>query len=127
PAYYVHADDTVAFAPEAKALFAALGRTPGLSQRGVVNFLACGYCLDDATLCAGIRFLTPGSALEIDVETARCSVRRYWQIRYAPATALAKRSAAEAALYDATRKAHELVVSDLADGADLLLSGGWDS
>ena len=127
PLYYVQTGDTVAFAPEAKALFAALGRAPVLSRTGIVNFLACGYCLDDTTLFEEIRFLTPGSALEIDVASAQCAVRRYWQIHYAPAKELTRRSAAEAALYDATRKAHELTVSDLPHGADLLLSGGWDS
>src|SRR5690606_619827 len=111
--YYTRVEDTVAFAPEAKALLAALGRRLSLSRAGVVNFLACGYCLDDATLFDEIRFLTPGSALEIDVDSAQSAVRRYWQLRYAPARALERRSAAEAALYEATRHAHERVVSDL--------------
>jgi hypothetical protein len=125
PVYYLRAAGSVAFAPETKALFAAFDRGPALSKTGVLSFLACGYCLGDTTLFDGVQCLTPGSALEIAVATGECTVRRYWRIAYAPARALARRAAAEDALYAAVHTAHERVVSD--GGHDLLLSGGWDS
>jgi hypothetical protein len=127
PVYYMESDGAVAFAPEAKALFAALGHEPKLSRVGIVSFLSCGYCLGKTTLFDGVHCLEPGSALEISIDAARCSVRRYWKAVYAPSRALRRRRDAEAALHDAARAAHELVTSDSVHGHDLLLSGGWDS
>lgn len=128
PVYYAESDDGIAaFGPEAKALFAALGIEPRLSRAGIVSFLSCGYCLGETTLFDGVRCLEPGSALEISLRSGRCAVRRYWRTVFAPSRSLRRRSDAEAALHDAIRAAHELVVSDNTHGHDLLLSGGWDS
>ncbi|HEU4618786.1 MAG TPA: hypothetical protein VFV10_12155 [Gammaproteobacteria bacterium] len=127
PVYYASAGGTTAFAPEAKALFAALGLEPSLSAAGIVSFLNCGYCLGKTTLFEGVHCLEPGSVLEISLATGGCEVRRYWRMVYAPSRALTRRRAAEDALYGATLKAHELAVGDCANGCELLLSGGWDS
>jgi hypothetical protein len=128
PLYYSAIDETsVGFGPEAKALFAGPHLTPTLSTLGVVTFLNCGYCLGDTTLFENVRCLEPGSRLTIATDTASIEVRRYWKIVYAAAPELAKRRDAEAALYEATLRAHERIVSDSMRGYDLLLSGGWDS
>jgi hypothetical protein len=127
PVYYAANGNTVCFAPEAKAVFAALGLEPQLAKAGIVSFLTCGYCLGAATLFEGVSFLEPGSAMEISGASGRVAVRRYWKMIYRPARALRSRVAAENALHDATRRAHELIVSDGEHGHDLMLSGGWDS
>lgn len=128
PLYYSAIDETsVGFAPEAKALFAGPHSTPTLSKLGVVSFLNCGYCLGATTLFENVRCLEPGSRLTIATDTAKLDVRRYWKIVYTAARELEKRRNAEAALYEATRGAHERIVSDSKRGYDLLLSGGWDS
>ncbi len=128
PLYYCTLDDhTVAFAPEAKALYACGGLVPKLSTLGTVSFLNCGYCLGKTTLFESIHYLEPGSALTIDTGSASFDVRRYWKIVYAVAPELRTRRAAESALYDATRSAHEHSIADSRNGFDLMLSGGWDS
>jgi hypothetical protein len=127
PVYYAANGNTVCFAPEAKAIFAALGIEPQLAKAGIVSFLTCGYCLGANTLFAGVSFLEPGSSLEISGASGQVAVRRYWKMIYRPARALRSRLAAEDALHAATRRAHELVVGDSAHGYDLMLSGGWDS
>jgi len=128
PLHYCVGDDgSVAFAPEAKALFAGGAVTPKLSTLGIVSFLNCGYCLGKTTLFENVQRLEPGSVLTIAVESGKTHVRRYWKMVYAAAPELEKRRSAEAALYDATRSAHERIARDSRRGYDLLLSGGWDS
>ena len=127
PIYYATNGSTVCFAPEAKAVFAALGMEPQLSQAGIVSFLTCGYCLGANTLFTGVSFLEPGSAMEISGTSGRSAIRRYWKMIYRPARSLRSRVAAENALHDATRRAHEVIVGDSEHGHDLMLSGGWDS
>jgi asparagine synthetase B (glutamine-hydrolysing) len=128
PLYYSTSQEgSVAFAPEAKALFAGAGVAPKLSKFGVVSFLNCGYCLGKATLFENVEYLEPGSTMVVAMDTAAIEVRRYWKIVYSAAPELKTRRAAEAALYDATRSAHARIVADSIRGHDLLLSGGWDS
>jgi hypothetical protein len=128
PLYYSALEDGgVAFAPEAKALFAGGRIAPKLSPLGVLTFLNCGYCLGKTTLFENVQCLEPGSALTVTTDTGTLDVRRYWKIVYAASPELESRRAAEAALYGATRSAHERIVGDSRKGYDLLLSGGWDS
>jgi hypothetical protein len=128
PVYYTTAEaGGVAFAPEAKALFAAGAVEPRLSRTGIVTFLNCGYCLGKTTLFDQVQFLEPGSSLAISMVSGDVDVRRYWKIVYEPARALRTRRAAEAALHDVTRRAHMQIVEDSRNGYDLMLSGGWDS
>lgn len=127
PVYYAANGGAVCFAPEAKAVFAALGIEPQLSKNGIVSFLTCGYCLGASTLFSGVSFLEPGSSVEISTASPQLVVRRYWKMIYRPARSLRSRVAAENELHAATRRAHELIVGDSAQGFDLMLSGGWDS
>ena len=127
PVYYAAHGGTVCFAPEAKAVFAALAMQPHLSTAGIVSFLTCGYCLGATTLFTGVSFLEPGSSLEISGASGQIAVGRYWKMIYRPARSLRSRAAAENALHAATRQAHELIVGDSEHGYDLMLSGGWDS
>ncbi len=128
PVYYARAgDDAVAFAPEAKALFATGAVEPRLSRIGVVTFLNTGYCLGKTTLFDQVQCLEPGSSLEIEADSGVVRARRYWKIVYEPASELRQRRAAETALYDVTRLAHSQIVEDSRNGYELMLSGGWDS
>src|SRR5688572_129528 len=88
PLYYTALDGVVCFGPEAKAIFAALERTPELSRDGVISFLNCGYCLGKTTLFDGVSYLEPGSVLEIDVDSGRMNVQRYWRVVYSVAPEL---------------------------------------
>ncbi len=127
PLYYTAMDGFVCFAPEAKAVFAALGRTPELSKDGVISFLNCGYCLGKTTLFEGVSYLEPGSVLEIDVDSGRMNVQRYWRVAYSVAPELRGRRAAENALHEALLAAHSAVLRDAPNGFAVMLSGGWDS
>ena len=127
PLYYTAMDGVVCFAPEAKAIFAALERTPELSRDGVISFLNCGYCLGKTTLFEGVSYLEPGSVLEIDVDSGRMNVQRYWRVVYSAAPELRGRRAAEDALHEALLAAHSAVLKDAPNGFAVMLSGGWDS
>ena len=133
PVYYAAHGNTVCFAPEAKAVFAALGIRPQLSQAGIVSFLTCGYCLGPNTLFDGVSFLEPGSSLEISAASGpgalgQIAVRRYWKMIYRPAAFAAfTRRCGEMRCMPPRGVRTSSIVGDSERGYDLMLSGGWDS
>jgi len=127
PVYYTSSDRAFCFGPEAKAVLTALGIDARLCASGVINFVACGYCLNDQTVFDSLKILEPGCVIEVDLATLHAAVERYWTMVYEPASELRSRRSAEAALYEALLDAHRLVLADDPPGFDLLLSGGLDS
>ncbi len=63
PLYYARLAGGLVFASEEKALLAAPGLAPRPDHRGLAQYLAFQFCLEDATLFAGIRRLPPGHNL----------------------------------------------------------------
>jgi hypothetical protein len=127
PVYYRHAQGCLAFGPEVKALLTASHADGRLSAPGLVNLLITGYNLGDRTLFEDVYALEPGSVLTYALDKGTKSLERYWKIVYDPSPSLARREAAEEALFETTRRAHELHLADQPREFDLLLSGGLDS
>jgi hypothetical protein len=127
PILYASNERGFAFGPEAKAIFPTLGIEPRFSDAGIVSFLSAGYCVADQTLFEGVCFLEPGSILTVDLSTLAVGVRRYWSMNYVEDRALRNRHAASAALYEAVRSAHQLLLDAPDRPFDVLLSGGLDS
>jgi hypothetical protein len=127
PVYYRHAGGSLAFGPEAKALLSAADADARLSETGLVNLLITGYNLADRTLFEDVHALEPGTVLTYDLERRSQSLERYWKIVYEPEPSLASRRTAAEALFESTRRAHELHLVDQPREFDLLLSGGLDS
>ncbi len=127
PVYYASVEGGVAFSPEAKALFPALGMAPSFDSRGVVGFLACGYCMGTATLFRGVNKLQSGGVLTVSTRTLEIATSRYFRMVFEPDPAFEKRSVAETALRDALVESHRMMMSDDDGRAEVLLSGGLDS
>jgi asparagine synthase (glutamine-hydrolysing) len=115
--------ETLLFAPEAKALFSAGILSPRLNAKMVVNQLSWGRIwIGDETLFSGVRLLPPGSVLQWDGNNLR--VLRYWDLRFDPEKEIDDGFVAN--LVDLFRRS----VSDFTfDGLryGLSLSGGLDS
>jgi hypothetical protein len=127
PCYYFADSRIFCFAPEAKAIFTALQRSPSYSINGLITFLTLGYCLSDTTLFEAIRFLEPGTRITIDVPSVSLNLVRYWRLHFSPSTKCRSRRRAEGELYEAILAGHRTVFSDRSERYNLLLSGGWDS
>lgn len=127
PVYYRQAQGVLAFGPEVKALIAATDSDAELSEPGLINLLVTGYNPGDRTLFADVHALEPGSLLTCDLLKYTISRERYWKIVYEPAPTLGRRGVATEALFESTRRAHELHLADGPHDFDLFLSGGLDS
>lgn len=127
PVHYAATGEGIAFAPEAKALFPALGLSPAFDANGVLSFLACGYCMGERTLFRDVRRLEPGTVLTIATGTRAFSTSRYFKMVYRPERAFRRRIAAEDAIHAALVEAHRMMMCDDDGRAEVLLSGGVDS
>jgi Asparagine synthase/Glutamine amidotransferase domain len=127
PVYYASVEGGVAFAPEAKALFPALGFAPAFDTRGVISFLACGYCMGRTTLFRGVNKLPPGGVLAVSTQSLEVTASRHFRMDFRPDAALEKRHDAEEAIRGALVQAHRQMMCDDDGRAEVLLSGGLDS
>jgi len=127
PAYFAERNETFAFGPEVKAVLTLAGIAPRFSPAGVSRFLVAGYNLVDGTLFEDVHFLEPATVLVRDLARRRTTRRRYWEMIFEPDPALAKRAAAEEALFDSLVRAHKLFTVDGTEEHQLFLSGGLDS
>jgi asparagine synthase (glutamine-hydrolysing) len=126
PLYYRHAEQTLYFASELKALLAMPGLPRRMSLRGLDAYLAYGFVPGDLCLLEGYQKLPPGHALRYSVATDRLNVFSYWEL---PEPSDPNRvveadleQELEALLTDAVNRQ---LVADVPVG--ILLSGGVDS
>ena len=127
PLYYALGPEGLVFGSEVKVVLAS-GRVPRrLDVDGLAQFLAWEYVPGAGTLLRDIRRLEPARSLELELDTGRSTVRRFWQplgaVGAGPAHSDAEwEEEVDAAVHKAVRAQ---LVSDVPLGA--FLSGGVDS
>ena len=126
PVQYLSENSAVFIAPEAKAIFKMLTRTPTLDIASVWTFLNLGHALGKRTMLDGVSLLEPAQVLEIPLNTAEISISSYWKLTFNPARHLSDRSAANE-LYRTMIQCHEAALTDRPERVQLLLTGGYDS
>ena len=127
PLYYALGPDGIVFGSEVKVVLASgrVGRTLDVDALG--QYLSWEYVPGAGTLLREVRRLEPARSLEIDLESGRTTIRRYWS-PLGPAGSEPARSdgeweeEVEAAVKKAVRRQ---LMSDVPLGA--FLSGGVDS
>jgi len=127
PLYYVHTDDgALYFASEIKALLAAGAVRPSLNARALPDFLANHAPSGDETLFAGVRRLPAGHTLRW--QDGKIELRRYWDLRFAPAAEADARTDAELVGEYRERFTEAVRLRLMADvPLGMFLSGGIDS
>jgi asparagine synthase (glutamine-hydrolysing) len=126
PLFYRHANTTLYFASELKALLAMPGMPRQMSLRGLDAYLAYGFVPGDLCLLEGYHKLPPGHALRYSVMTDRLHVFRYWQLPEPAEPGRVIEADLEAELEGLLADAvHRQLVADVPVG--ILLSGGVDS
>lgn len=126
PLYYVSAAGRFLFASEPKALRAALGAWPSLDREAIGHYLTLRYLPGELTPWQGIRKLPPGSRLELDIETGKVAIHRFWSIAvHGTPLEPGRDPEAEFAMLFGNAVEQRLVAADVPVG--VLLSGGLDS
>ena len=123
--YWWHNGEYFAFAPRIGQLPAA-ARSGAVDPGAAIHFLSVGHFLGPATQLAGVRFLTPATILEINLDDLRLRERRYWNLVYTPDEHTAPAQLRDE-LGEAIIDAMELQTDPATGRHGIFLSGGWDS
>jgi asparagine synthase (glutamine-hydrolysing) len=125
PLYYLQSDHTLLFASEIKAILPYLDRPPGVDLLALNEYFSFQNTFSDRTLFEGVRLLSPGHYLTINLATGRLSSTRYWDFDFTGDLSLPK-AEIESQLVDLIQRAAVCqTVSDVPVGC--YLSGGMDS
>lgn len=123
PLYVAPSANGFLAASEIKAILAA-GHRAAVDADGLAEYFTFQNIISYRTLFAGVAMLPPGCNLVVDTETGKQRQERYWQLRFAPATAADEDLAREfLEIFRRAMKRH--LISDVEIGATL--SGGMDS
>src|SRR5262245_40525524 len=126
PLYYVERNGELLFGSETKAILAALQETPAVDAEALVDFFTFGYIAAEQAVFSGMRRLTPGTALVVDVATGAQRVETYWQWpAAADRDAPPEEEAIERLRAELTEAVRIRLRSDVLFGA--FFSGGMDS
>ena len=126
PLYYLQRDGELLFGSETKAILSALPDTPAVSPSALLSFFTFGYVAGEQSAFEGMRRLTPGSALVVDVRTASVRSETYWQWPHpADTDTMPEGEAIERLRHELTEAVRIRMRSDVPLGA--FLSGGMDS
>jgi len=128
PLYYALSADGIIFGSEIKALLATGQVARRLDVDALAQFLSWEYVPGTGTLIRDIRRLEPARSLEVDLETGKSVIRRFWNPLEAAGSGSQTRSDAEwedEADALIRRAVQRQLVSDVPLGA--FLSGGVDS
>ncbi|HXI30350.1 MAG TPA: asparagine synthase (glutamine-hydrolyzing), partial [Vicinamibacterales bacterium] len=126
PLYWCTTAGELLFGSEAKAILAALDRTPDVSAAALVEFLTFGYVAGEGAAFEGMRRVKPGTALTIDARTGATSVDTFW--RWPSPTeseAVPEAEAIDRIRHEMNEAVRIRLRSDVPLGA--FLSGGMDS
>jgi asparagine synthase (glutamine-hydrolysing) len=126
PLYYLHKNGELIFGSETKAILAALAEVPSVNAEALLSFFTFGYVAGEQAAFDGMRRLTPGTSLTVDVATGEVRQAPFWQW---PAAAtrdlMPEGEAIERLRAELTEAVRIRLRSDVPLGA--FLSGGMDS
>jgi len=126
PLYYTTRGGTLLFASETKAILAALDDVPRVDADALLDFFTFGYVAGDRAIFDGMRRLTPGTTLTVDVKTGVERIEPYWTWPEAAASdTMPRDEAIERLRAEMTEAVRIRLRSDVPLGA--FLSGGMDS
>ena len=126
PLYYIRRNGELLFGSEIKALLIAMDEVPDVDADAMLDFFTFGYVAGDRAIFKGMRRLTPGSTLTIDVKSGVEHVEPYWRWPEAATTdTMSHDEAVERLRAEMTEAVRIRLRSDVPLGA--FLSGGMDS
>ena len=126
PMFYRHADGTLLFGSELKALMAFPGFPRKLDLQSLNRYLAFAYIPGDACIFEGVKKLPAAHCAVYDIDNDTLSVRPYWRLPEPAAEVTASDDALVEEMHELLRDSvrHQLI-ADVPVG--IMLSGGVDS
>jgi asparagine synthase (glutamine-hydrolysing) len=126
PLYYTKHHGALLFGSEVKAILAAMDEVPRVDAGALLDFFTFGYVAGDRAIFEGMRRLTPGTTLTIDVKSGVERIEPYWTWpEAAAADTMPRDEAIERLRAEMTEAVRIRLRSDVPLGA--FLSGGMDS
>src|SRR4051812_47630419 len=126
PLYYTKQNGALLYGSEIKAILAALDDVPCVNAQALLDFFTFGYVAGDNAIFEGMRRLTPGTTLTIDVTSGAERIEPYWTWPEAAASdTIPRDEAIERLRAEMTEAVRIRLRSDVPLGA--FLSGGMDS
>ncbi len=123
PLYYAHADQTLVFASEVKAIL-GLGNMPrAVHAPALVDYFTFQNTFGGTTLFEGVHLLEPGHFMT--VREGRAEVRRYWDFNFEPQADPGEERVRERLRFLLEDTIKRQLMGDVPVGA--YLSGGMDS
>ena len=126
PVYWQVDGDGLGFGSDLSALLASSAARARLDLEAVADYLTLGAVLDDKTLAAGVRTLSPGSVLTYTIGDASAGVHQYLDVQ----TFFQQKSLDRAQYLEAVQASFKSAVHRAVSETDhvgLSLSGGLDS
>ena len=125
PLFYALNNDSLIFGSEIKEILKVSNIKPEINNQAVLDYFTYGYTLEEKTFFAGINKLLPSRYLELDINTFKSKITKYWEIDSSPDYTKTESEWIEIinAKLSETVKSH--LISDVPLGA--FLSGGVDS
>jgi asparagine synthase (glutamine-hydrolysing) len=123
PLFYFEDPGRLAFASELKALTRVPGFRGDLDAESIQAYVCFGYVPAPASIFGNVRKLPPGHYLRY--AAGRSTIKRYWQIEFAPKLDLDEGAATEQLAFLLDQAVASRMVADVPFGA--FLSGGIDS
>ncbi len=123
PLYLYRDSRVLAFATEAKALFAVPGISPSLNREALSSYLTLGYVAAPHSMFEHVEKLPPATMMSIDASGVR--QWQYWKVPATVDNTLTEADWIERTRVEMEAAVHRQMVSDVPIGA--FLSGGVDS
>lgn len=80
--YYYLSPTKLILASEIKAILEDPDVQRGVDPQALADYYFCGRALGDKTMFRNIREVEPGHWLNVDLETGRHQIRKYWRLQY---------------------------------------------
>src|SRR3954468_13805879 len=126
PLYFLQKNGELLFGSETKAILAALPDVPGVNAEALLSFLTFGYVAGEQAAFDGMRRLSPGTALVVDVRSGTLRSETFWRWPETPeGDLMPEGEAIERLRAELTEAVRIRMRSDVPLGA--FLSGGMDS
>ncbi|MCU1385894.1 MAG: Asparagine synthase (Glutamine-hydrolyzing), partial [Acidobacteria bacterium] len=126
PLYYLEKNGELLFGSETKAILAALDAAPAVNAQALLSFFTFGYVAGEQAAFDGMKRLTPGTTLTVDVRSGETRQAPFWQWPAAAAQdVMSEDEAVERLRAELSEAVRIRLRSDVPLGA--FLSGGMDS
>jgi asparagine synthase (glutamine-hydrolysing) len=128
PLYWARVDEFLLFASEIKGILASGLVQPRIDRDSLSDLFSISYPCPPRTMFVGINELRPGHLMEVDPDSGRVSIRRYWRAPFHPKE-LKNEVARSDAVHELRARIDASVYSHLQADVPVAcyLSGGLDS